>query len=239
MSSSLQFSQQAQNAFIADVTHELRTPLTVIKGSVETLEDGALEDKDGRGGLLSSLGRETDRLIGLVNDLLTLTRADASALRLRIQSLDLAQLVRERVRLLDPLLIQKELKIELDGPAELLDGTLKTAGDPDRLSQVLDNILNNAIRYAPDGSQITIKLKDLDGMIECSVRDQGPGIPQEHLSFIFERFYRVDPSRDRTSGGTGLGLAIARALLEAQGGQISAASREGAWTSISIRLPTF
>ena len=111
------------------------------------------------------------------------------------------------------------------------------AANPDRLSQVLDNLLDNAIRHSPPNSTITVTVMEANNGIECSVADQGAGIPAEHLPFIFERFYRVDKSRNRKDGGTGLGLAIARALIQAQGGHISAQSMEGEGTTITFWLP--
>jgi len=238
MSANLRFSEQAKNAFIADVTHELRTPLTVIKGTVETLEDGALDDLDGRGRLLNSLGKETNRVIRLVNDLLTITRADASALKLNLESLDLGEALQERCRALKSLASKKDIRLEI--LSNILSDKVSwlVMADPDRVSQVLDNILDNAIRHAPNGSIITIELIRERDTIQCLISDQGHGIPSEHLPFIFERFYRVESARDRDSGGSGLGLAIARSLVEAQGGEIRAESSGGAGTRIIFHLPS-
>jgi len=238
MSSSLRFSEQAKNAFIADVTHELRTPLTVIKGTVETLEDGALDDLEGRGGLLSSLNRETNRLIRLVNNLLTLTRADSDALRMNLQACDLGELINERCQAFNQHASRKKIQLKINDPGPIGEDTHQVLADKDRVSQVVDNILDNAIRYSPNGSEITISLTSTDSNVECTIRDLGPGIPQEHLPFIFERFYRVDPARDRGTGGSGLGLSIARSLLEAQEGTIRAESQEGIGTRVSFQLPT-
>ena len=233
MTESLRESDQAKNAFIADVTHELRTPLTVIKGTVETLEDGAVDDLSGRGKLLHSMNLETNRLIKLVNDLLVLTRSDAGALSLDIQSFDLFELVQTRCDIMEPLAIQRgvQLKQEISTDLQAL-----VMGDPNRTSQVLDNLLNNALRYAPRDSNIKISLEILEGKTQCSVSDQGPGISREHLPLIFERFYRVDKSRDRESGGSGLGLAIAQSLIETQGGSIQAQSKFGEGTTITFTL---
>jgi len=255
MAESLRQSDEAKKAFIADVTHELRTPLTVIKGTIETLEDGALDDTEGRGPLLASMQRETDRLIRLVNELLVLTRADAGSLGLEIRPLDLVELARERCELLSDLAARLgvELKVihrsdnfsrhaniatapALAGGAREV-ATTEIFADPDRLSQVLDNLLDNAIRHSPANSTITVAIKEADGGIDCSVSDQGTGIPAEHLPYIFERFYRVDKSRTRKDGGTGLGLAITHALIVAQGGRISAHSTEGEGTTITFWLP--
>ena len=233
MAESLRQSDEAKKAFIADVTHELRTPLTVIKGTIETLEDGALDDLEGRTPLLTSMMRETDRLIRMVNELLVLTRADAGSLKLNIQNLDLAELARMRCETLSLLASRQHVELKVVGALY----SLYISADPDRLSQVLDNLLDNAIRHSPENSTIIVTIKPKDNGIECSVSDQGTGIPAKHLPFIFERFYRVDTSRDRVRGGTGLGLAIARALVTAHGGKISAQSIEGGGTTISFWLP--
>ena len=238
MTDSLRQSDQAKSAFIADVTHELRTPLTVIKGTVETLEDGALDDLSGRGRLLDSMGRETNRLIRLVNDLLVLTRADASALKLDLQPLDLDKLVRARIKILEPLASIRKINLEVIGMESDSKAGFWVEGDADRLAQVIDNLLDNAIRHAPRDSVVSITLEHLAEEISCTVSDNGAGIPAQHLPFIFERFYRVEASRDRSSGGSGLGLAIARSLILAQGGNIQAESQEGQGTRISFRLPT-
>jgi signal transduction histidine kinase len=233
MTESLCQSDEAKKAFIADVTHELRTPLTVIKGTIETLEDGALDDLEGRGSLLTSMMRETDRLIRMVNELLVLTRADAGALQLNIQDLDLTELARLRCENMSRLAARQRVELKVVGDSNVV------SADPDRLSQILDNLLDNAIRHSPENSTITIIIEPKDEGVECSVSDQGKGIPSKSLPFIFDRFYRVETSRDRISGGTGLGLAIARALITAHGGEISAHSIEGGGTTISFWLRTY
>jgi signal transduction histidine kinase len=233
MAEYLRQSDEAKKAFIADVTHELRTPLTVIKGTIETLEDGALDDTEGRVPLLTSMARETDRLIRLVNELLVLTRADAGALQLNKQSLDLEELVRARCEHFAQLAARRG--IALNCRADCQSALL--VADSDRLSQVLDNILDNALRHSPENSTVTIVLAQANDGLECAVSDQGTGIPAQQLPFIFERFYRVDAARDRRDGGTGLGLAIARALIDAQGGTIRAQSVEGQGTTVTFWLP--
>ena len=232
MTASLRQSEQAKNAFIADVTHELRTPLTVIKGTIETLEDGALEDIEGRGPLLASMQRETERLIRLVNDLLVLARADAGALKLTLQPLDVGELARSRCEFLARLAIPCRVELRV---VESEAGCAR--GDADRLARVLDNLLDNAIRHAPEGSTVSVAIQKEGKEIRCAVSDHGKGIPAKHLPFIFERFYRLDASRNRQSGGTGLGLAIVRALVLAQGGRVEANSVEGEGTTVTFWLP--
>jgi heavy metal sensor kinase len=231
MVSNLRQTDEAKKAFIADVTHELRTPLTVIKGTIETLEDGALDDLEGRGSLLTSMMRETDRLIRMVNDLLVLTRADVKALQLNFQEIDLTELARMRCDTLSLMAERQQVKLTVTGASVIV------SADPDRISQVLNNLIDNAIRHSPAGSAVTVEVKAKEDGIECSVSDSGTGIPAKHLPFIFDRFYRIETSRDRVSGGTGLGLAIARALVNAHGGHISAQSVEGEGTTISFWLP--
>ena len=233
MVGSLRQSDEVKKAFIADVTHELRTPLTVIKGTIETLEDGALDDLEGRSSLLTSMMRETDRLIRMVNELLVLTRADAGSLTLNIQNVNLTELAQMRCETMRPMASRQKVGIRVGSAIS----PMLVSVDPDRISQVLDNLIANAIRHSPENSTISIKLQTNDDWIECSVSDSGIGISSKHLPFIFDRFYRVESSRDRISGGTGLGLAIARALISAHGGDIYAASVEGKGTTVTFRLP--
>jgi signal transduction histidine kinase len=230
MIENLRQSDETKKAFIADVTHELRTPLTVIKGTIETLEDGALDDLEGRSSLLSAMMRETDRLIRMVNDLLVLTRADAGSLPLNLQQLDLTELARMRCETMSPLASRQQVALKVVGEAQFV------FADPDRISQVISNLLDNAIRHAPAKSVVTVTVRSAEEGVKCSVQDCGAGIPAKHLPFIFDRFYRVEASRDRLSGGTGLGLAIARAVVTAHSGSISAQSVEGEGTIITFGL---
>ena len=232
MTANLLQSDQAKKAFIADVTHELRTPLTVINGTIETLEDGALDDVDGRGPLLTSMQHETNRLIRLVNDLLVLTRAEAGVLNLNLESIDLVELTHARCDSLSTLAAPRRVALHVNA-----QGQAKVRGDADRLSQVLDNLLDNAIRHAPEGSTVAITVRREENEIVCAVSDRGSGIPAQHLPLIFERFYRVDTSRARHTGGSGLGLAIVHSLVSAQGGHITIDSVEGMGTTITFWLP--
>jgi len=232
MTESLRQADQVKNSFIADVTHELRTPLTVIKGTIETLEDGAMDDLNGRGALINSMLRETDRLIRLVNDLLVLSRASNGTLNIEIQPIDLADLARARCSHFSSLASHRDIQLVVNAQE-----TSWALGDVDRLSQVLDNLLDNAIRYSQPGSIVSIEIKTSSNECHCAVCDNGAGIAKQHLPFIFDRFYRADTSRNRQTGGAGLGLAIVRALVLAQSGRISAESQEGLGTTISFSLP--
>ena len=238
MTAQLRQSDLAKTAFISDVTHELRTPLTVIKGSVETLQDGAIHDLSARDTFLSSMNRETDRLIRLVNDLLVLTRADAGALNLQPGRLNLEELAHARCDYFGAFARQRQVHlVTRTNVAEGQANDYFVLADADRLAQVLDNLLDNAIRYSPAGAEVVITLSRTAGQVVCQVCDAGPGIPARHLELIFERFYRVDPSRERGQGGSGLGLSIVRSLVQAHGGQVSARSDEGLGTTITIMLP--
>jgi len=233
MVTSLKQSDRAQQAFVADVAHELRTPLTVIKGTIETLEDGAMDDLEGRGRLITSMQNETDRLIRLVNDLLVLTRADAGLLKLGIHPVDLADLARQRCEHFEPVAEKKNILFNIQ-----VDGSPCVYGDEDRLAQVLDNLLDNALRYSPEDGHIQIKIHTgVAGERVCSIHNAGPGIPADHLTRIFDRFYRVENSRIKRGGEAGLGLAIVRSLLQAQGGSITAESQQDDGTTLIFRLP--
>jgi signal transduction histidine kinase len=184
------------------------------------------------------MARETERLIKLVNDLLVLTRADAGALNLQFTLVDLGELVRSRCEHFERAaeLSQVHLRIVINSQSVAHD-TISVSVDPDRIAQVLDNLLDNAIRYSPPRGEVIVTLDPEADQVACRVTDQGPGIPAEHLPFIFERFYRVNQARGRGEGGIGLGLSIARGLVVAHGGRITAFSDEGKGTTITFWLP--
>jgi signal transduction histidine kinase len=235
MTGSLRQADQAKTAFVSDVSHELRTPLTVIKGAIETLQDGAIDDHEARDTFLSSMSRETERLIRLVNDLLVLTRADAGVLNLHMQPVDLTQAALERCGLMEQRAAQRGVRLivsEMPGT-----GRCTVDADPDRLAQVLDNLLDNSLRYSPENNEVRIGIFSENGRVACRVQDCGPGIPPEHLPLIFERFYRADPARDRAQGGSGLGLAIVRGLVLAMGGDVEASSSPGEGATLVFWLP--
>jgi len=237
MTASLRKAEQVKNAFIADVTHELRTPLTVIKGTIETLQDGAMDDLAAREPFLDSMGRETERLIRLVNDLLVLTRADSGALNLNLHPLDLEEMARARCAHMQPFASQRQVRLSVGAHLDSPGRSSIVRVDPDRIAQVLDNLLDNAIRYSPPCGAIRVVLDHDGDAVRCRVIDSGPGIPANHLPYVFERFYRVDPARERSQGGSGLGLAIVRGLILAHGGQVSASSQEGLGTTLAFWLP--
>lgn len=230
MTARLRAARQMQIDFVANVSHELRTPLTAVKGLVETLRDGAVDDPRVRDRFLETMESETDRLIRLVKDLLLLSRADSDALNLQREPVDLAQLVRATADRFAPQAKARELVLQVSASP-----TAPLAwADPDRIEQVLLNLLDNAIKYSRPGGAITISV---DGG-QVQVRDEGIGIPAKDLPRIGQRFYRADKARSRADGGSGLGLAIARALVQAHGGRLWLESQEGQGTVVTFTLPT-
>lgn len=231
MTASLRQNDQARTAFVADVSHELRTPLTVIKGAAETIQDNP-DDGVARERFLGAISSETDRLIGLVNDLLVLTRADSGGLQMTREVFDLRALAQTRVALFQPLALRKRIALTCEGGA----GDVCVDADAHRLAQVLDNLIDNALRHAPEGGSVAVHVRVDGARAVCDVIDDGPGIAPEHMARVFDRFYRADSSRARNTGGNGLGLSIARALVEAHGGAISVASAQPHGTRFSWSL---
>ncbi len=244
MTESLRRADQAKTAFVADVSHELRTPLTVIKGTVETLQDGALDDLDAREEFLASIADETERLIDLVNGLLTLARADGGALKLQRVPFNLAELAQARVTYMQGMAARKGMGLYLDmaGADTLVKAAITqddcwVLADVQRITQVLNNLLDNAIRYSRFGDQVRVVITPGTTQVTCHLVDSGPGIAARHLPHLFNRFYRVEASRNRRLGGSGLGLAICREIIEAHGGTISVQSTEGQGTTLTFTLP--
>jgi signal transduction histidine kinase len=234
MTARLRAARQMQVDFVANVSHELRTPLTAIKGTVETLRDGAVDDPRVRDRFLETVEDETDRLIRLVNDLLVLSRADSEALNLQREPTDLAHLARE---------VQGRLSARAEAGNIALTVVAEpnipvALADPDRIEQVYLNLLDNAIKYSPAGGTVTVRVAaGSDDTVQVQVVDEGIGIPAEDLARIGERFYRADRARSRAEGGSGLGLAIAQALVQAHSGHLWLESREGQGTIVSFTLP--
>lgn len=234
MTARLRAARQMQIDFVANVSHELRTPLTAIKGMLETLRDGAVDDLKVRDPFLETVECETDRLIRLVKDLLLLSRADSEALNLRRQPVDLVELVGE---ITDRLASQAEIR-ELVLAVEAAPYTPPAWGDPDRIEQVMVNLLDNAIKYSRPGGVVTVGVTSgQEHSVLVQIRDQGIGIRASDLPRVGQRFYRTDKARSRAEGGSGLGLAIAQALVSAHGGQLKIESQEGQGTVVSFTLP--
>jgi signal transduction histidine kinase len=233
MTTRLQAARQMQVDFVADVSHELRTPLTSIKGTIETLRDGAVNDLEVRDRFLETVEAETDRLIRLVNDLLVLSRADSAALNLSRKPTDIGQLVQAVADRLAEQAQALELTIRVEAEPDIPPAW----ADADRIEQVLRNLMDNAIKYSRPGGSITLRVSTtLDRLVLAQVIDEGIGIPAAELPRVGERFYRADKARAR--GGHGLGLAIAQSLIRAHGGELWLDSAEGLGTTASFTLPT-
>ena len=214
MAEKLNHIESMRRRLIGDVSHELRTPLTAIKGSMEGLMDGVLPATHET---YQQIHSEADRLNRLVDDLQELSRVEAHAYELDIRPMDVSFLARTVIKRLAPQAESKRITLGL----ELTPDLPHILADEDRAVQVLTNLTGNALQYTPEGGRVTIAAKRIGGEVQIAVRDTGLGIPPEHLSHIFDRFYRVDKSRSRQSGGgSGIGLTIARALVEAHGGRI-------------------
>ncbi len=227
MAASLEEGERERREFIANAAHELRTPLTNLKGTIEGLRDGVIPADEAT---FVSLSEEVERLVRLAASLNTLADDDAGTAPSRIAELDLAAAVRSAVDLAAPGLERAGIAVELQVPERLA-----ARADPDGLAQVLGNLLQNATRYTPRGGRVTVRAERRSQDVLVSVVNTGEGIPSADLPHVFERFYRVDKSRDRASGGAGIGLAIVRQLVEAFGGSVgveSDASRTRFWFSL-------
>lgn len=235
MTTRLQAAQQMQVDFVANVSHELRTPLTSVKGMVETLQDGAVNDLQVRDRFLSTIAQETERLIRLVKDLLLLSRADSNALQLQNQMTDLVALAKTTINQIQPQLLGRHLRVEQESTA----AELFVWADPDRVRQILLNLLDNAIKYSRPHSTIVVSMEPYaEDLVVVAIEDEGMGIDASHLSHVGQRFYRTDKARSRGMGGSGLGLAIARALVEAHKGELWIESEEGVGTTVFFTLPS-
>lgn len=218
--------------FVANVSHELRTPLTTMRSYVEALSEGAWKDEGLAPKFLEVTQNETERMIRLVNDLLQLSKLDSRDYQLNKELVDFIVFYN---RIIDRFELTKEQNVIFE--RKLPKHVAFVEIDEDKLTQVMDNIISNALKYSPEGGKITFSIKEQEQQIIVSVSDNGVGIPKENLDKIFERFYRVDKARTRKLGGTGLGLAIAKEMVEAHGGRIWASSKEGKGTKISFTLP--
>ena len=219
MAASLQRQEEMRRDFIANAAHELRTPLTNLQGYLEALRDGVITADRAT---YESLQEEADRLVRLSRSLDALAEGDSDTRGPQLIELDLAIAIRGAIDLATPSIERARLRLETEVPA-----ALPARADPDRLAQVLANLLSNAVRYTPAGGLITVRAERRPGDILVSVSNTGDGIPAEDLDRVFERFYRVEKSRDRARGGAGIGLAIVKQLVESLGGRVGAESRDG------------
>lgn len=211
-----------------DIAHELRTPLTTIQGYIEGMRDGVIAADENNWRAVES---DVKRLSRLVQDLQELSRAEAPLWDK--QAVDLGRIVNDAVSHIRPLAVEKNLHLEIKGSSD----PLVVSGRPEALSRICSNLLTNAVKYSPPGAAITVTLQSTDGWALLIVDDEGPGIPEDEIHLIFERFYRVDSSRTRRTGGSGIGLTIAKELVTAHGGTITAANRTGGGANFVVSLP--
>ncbi len=220
--------------FVANVSHELRTPITVIKGFAETLLEGGDEDREKAQRFLGIIAGQADRLQALFDDLLVLSRTEQQAERGEIEMKEAPVRGRGGERR-GPLPGERPGE-EHHHPHRLPEGRAARL-NASLLEQAVFNLVDNAVRYSPAGTEVTVQAASADGEVTIVVRDQGPGIAAEHQGRIFERFYRVDKGRDRKSGGTGLGLAIVKHVVQAHGGRVSLQSAPGKGSAFTLHLP--
>ncbi|KRO16286.1 cell wall metabolism sensor histidine kinase WalK [Lacticaseibacillus saniviri] len=245
-----QKNDRERREFVSNVSHELRTPLTSMRSYIEALNDGAWQDPEVAPQFLKVTQEETDRMIRMINDLLSLSRLDSGTSKIDLEYLNLNEFFNYILDRFDMMLKtdnehtgeassanQSEKRKQYTIKREITRRDLWVEVDPDKFMQVIDNILNNAIKYSPDGGVITARLLETHNHVILSISDQGLGIPRKDLNKIFDRFYRVDKARSRKQGGTGLGLAISKEVVEALNGRIWVDSQEGRGSTFYISLP--
>ncbi|MCF6410734.1 cell wall metabolism sensor histidine kinase WalK [Pseudalkalibacillus salsuginis] len=225
--------EKERREFVSNVSHELRTPLTTMRSYLEALAEGAWQDENLAPKFLNVTQTETERMIRLVTDLLQLSKMDNKDYQLNFRKVNLTEMMQQ---VIDRFEMSKSEKISFE--KHLYNKPLPVRIDPDKIIQVLDNIISNALKYSPDGGKVTFNLIKEATNVHISIKDEGVGIPKQNLTKIFERFYRVDKARSREIGGTGLGLAIASEVVKAHNGEIWAESEFGKGTTIHVKLPT-
>jgi two-component system phosphate regulon sensor histidine kinase PhoR len=219
--------------FVANVSHELRTPLTSIKGFIETLREGAINDPQNRERFLKIIEEHTERLNRLINDLLELSKIESKEIKMKLNKENIKEIILEIISNFKENILIKEHKIDLDLPHNLPFINI----DKEKMKIAFSNLLENAIKFTPDKGRILIKGEDKGEKIQIEFIDNGEGIPKEHLPRLFERFYRVDKARSRELGGTGLGLAIVKHIVQSHGGKVGVESELGKGSRFFITLP--
>jgi two-component system phosphate regulon sensor histidine kinase PhoR len=227
--------ERVRRDFVANVSHEFKTPLTAIQGFAETLLGGAIDDPQNRERFLGIILEHSRRLARLTDDLLKLSQMDADRLEVEIRKVSVAELIESCLETAQHRAIEKDIRISV----KPLDGLPDIAGDPRRLAEVLQNLLDNATQYTLPGGQIILSAEAGEAEVTFTVADTGIGIPKADQPRIFERFYRVDAARSREAGGTGLGLAIAKHLVEVHGGRIWVDSEVGQGSEFHFSIPVF
>ena len=233
--SQLRRLEEIRQEFVANASHELKTPLASIQACLETLVDGgAIDDTEVRDQFLTMMSEQAERMNHLISDLLSLTRIENDEADLDLHPVDLEELVAQSVGRQSQTAERKSISLRIEPPSE----PVQPLGDEESLEHILDNLIDNAVKYTDAGGQVIIRWRREGEGCLLEVQDSGIGIPQQHLDRIFERFYRVDRARSREVGGTGLGLSIVKHLVQNQGGEIRVASQMGKGTTFSVRLLT-
>jgi two-component system, OmpR family, phosphate regulon sensor histidine kinase PhoR len=224
--------ERVRSEFLGNVSHELRTPIFSLKGFLETLLDGAIDDKSVNRAFVEKAYHHASRLDGLLTDLIEISRIESGEMKMSFRYFDASSWLRQLAEDFSDSVSKRHQSIVVEVP----DQEIPVLGDKDRLKQAVANIIDNAIKYSAEGSTTTVSLEVGEGNVTVSVADAGPGIEPEHLPRIFERFYRVDKARSREVGGTGLGLAIVKHIVEAHGSKILVTSEVGKGTIFSFKL---
>jgi two-component system phosphate regulon sensor histidine kinase PhoR len=230
----LQRLETIRRDFVANVSHELKTPITAIKGSVETLLSGVMSEAESATRFLEIIARQADRLNAIIEDLLALSRIEQEEERIGIQltSVAVRDVLQSAALSCQLKARDKQVTLSIDGPDDL-----HFPVNAPLLEQALINLIDNAIKYSPDGGEVQLTARADATGLTITVRDFGCGIAREHLPRLFERFYRVDKARSRKQGGTGLGLAIVKHIIQAHGGQVQVDSTPGEGSLFTLRLP--
>ncbi|HLW46915.1 MAG TPA: HAMP domain-containing sensor histidine kinase [bacterium] len=231
MAERLATDEEQRRRLFAGIAHELRTPLSVIQGTLEGVLDRVLEATPER---IATLHSQTLLLARLITDLRDVSLAQAGELQLNLEAVDAGPVVRETLEALAPLAEERGVELRVD----VARGLPRIDADPDRLRQIVQNLVENAVRYTPEGGQVRVTMRgDAAGGVRLAVADTGIGVAEADLPHIFRHFYRADQSRARTSGGTGLGLAIVKSLVEAHGGRVSVESAVGRGSTFTVTFP--
>jgi two-component system phosphate regulon sensor histidine kinase PhoR len=225
--------ERLRQDFVANVSHELKTPLAVVKACAEALADGAVEDAQARGPFLQQITEQAERLHALILDLLSLARLESGEASLDLEPVPLAAAVGDCLDRHRPRAEAKRMTLEAVAPPDAVSAW----ADPEALAQVLDNLVDNAVKYTQEGGTVRVRWSARAGDACVTVEDNGPGIPARDLLRVFERFYRVDRARSRELGGTGLGLSIVKHLAQAMGGSVKATSEVGRGSTFTVCLP--
>ncbi|MFQ5901981.1 MAG: ATP-binding protein [Thermodesulfobacteriota bacterium] len=225
--------EKIKRDFVSNVSHELRTPLANIKGYTETLLDGALEEKENLRSFLSVISKHAARMTGLIDDLLILSRLEVQEIPISLSRVDIKETISSTLHSLEKQAERKDITLS----SHCDDNKLILEADQEGIEQVLINLIDNAIKYTPEGGKVSLNAFAIDSGVQVNIEDTGIGIPQKDIPRIFERFYRVDKGRSREMGGTGLGLAIVKHIIQVHRGHITVSSSPGKGSLFSIHLP--